>query len=253
MSSSIWPHGVLRGSGDVDKFGSNPGLNTSTYEDIWSVGGLYNYESSSAGDGTGIEAAISSSSTSDTFEIAVDGLDEDGNEQIVYTNLQGQTKTVISGTWSRIFRMWNNGSTASVGTIYAYVSNDTVSSGVPQTASKIKAQIIIGQEQSLICLWTMPRGKHGYIQQLEGFLTDNVTSNRGATLELQTRIPGKVFRTKKRFSVNAGGSSSIQLLTGTVGTGLIDELTDIKMRGLALGGAVAVSAGFHVDYWSKNL
>ena len=246
--SNIWPLNVLPGADDIDKFGRNPVVGTGAYEDVWLIGGTYTYDSISAGDGTGFALGVSSAEAADTQTISLQGLDADGNPQSKTVALTGRTEAAVAGTWSRVFRMGNEDSTDTTGQVYAFIAESSLTDGVP-SAGDTRASFAVSENQSMLALWTMPRGKQGFITQTAGYMLSNVTASRAVTFELQIRKPGGVFRTKRVFSTNNDGSTAAPLDLGTKGIGIITELSDIKIRAIALGGDQSVAASFHVDYW----
>lgn len=134
------------------KFGRNPTIGTSAelINDLATTS--YTYTTSAA------TYYISSSSGSDTDQtIAVVGLDANWDEQTATVSLAGQTKTALSGTWMRVYRVYNTTGSDAVGDIYVY-EDDTVTAGVPQTASKIRAKILIGNGQTEMAQLTVPAG-----------------------------------------------------------------------------------------------
>ena len=115
------------------KFGRYDNLGTS-FETVWSQGGN---ETFPTGNTIGF---ISSSETSDTQLTRVEGHTIDVNGRLTFVVqfivLQGRTKTALSTPLRDVTRIRNEGTTDWAGTIYVY-EDDTVTNGVPQTASKI--------------------------------------------------------------------------------------------------------------------
>ena len=118
----------------ISKFGYNPTLPTS-YEDVWEQSAVYTYTT------TAQVMHCSSSEVGDTQMIEVQGLDANCNIQVVRVALAGRTETAV-GTelWLRVFRIRNLGTADFAGTVYVY-EDDTVSAGVPDTATKIRAKM----------------------------------------------------------------------------------------------------------------
>ena len=242
------PASGLPGYKFVDKFGNNPVVGTDAYEEIWTYSEAYTYDASP------ITAAISSSEDPDTFEYTISGLDADWNPQEVNVTLTGETKKVVSGyTWMRINRCWNNSGDVAIGNVYIYDTTEgTVTAGVPQTDSKVKAMVAVGEEQTLMSIWTMPDGCQGYVRFVDSSILGSVTNDRAIDLSLDVRKFGKVFRTKRHWGVSSDGSTGhIQDMSMTHGIGLIDERSDVRVRGKAFGGDVECSSNFHIEYWRK--
>ena len=152
--------GRIAGVSSIHKFGQNPQIDNTEEWDIWDGGDGADYTFSSSG----VIHYISSSNAGDTQTYDVIGLDENYLEQTISVTAVGQTKTQI-GTgekFRRIVRIKNTGSTDNAGVVYVY-EDDTVTAGVPDTATKIRGQIQIGNNQTLMAIYTIPAGKTGYL------------------------------------------------------------------------------------------
>ena len=135
----------------VHKFGSNTDL-ASSAESIWSAGGLYPW---SALD-TPVVLYLISTSSSDTSNIYLEGLDENyliQKETIVMTGLVAAVTTKL---WSRIYRMKYDDGTQNVGTI----TGRTVSG-----AGTVVAQIDVGIGQTLMAVYTIPADHRAFMVQ----------------------------------------------------------------------------------------
>ena len=154
----------------IFKFGFNPDIDNSL-ETVWAQGGLYSYLSSAT------TLYISSSSTDDDAAgtgartATVSGLDANYDEVSVTVDLDGQNGVQLgsASNWIRVNRITVN--TAGSGGQNAgviYVGDEaTPSSGVP---SNKYATVAIGDNQTIMALWTVPRGYSAYLYQT------NVTS-----------------------------------------------------------------------------
>ena len=129
----------------VNKFGQNSDIGTGAYEDVWDGGATYSYPA----DGTATIANIRSTDAADTMDIEVQGLDINGDLVVQTETLTGTTPVNLSTPLWRIFRMKNISSVDNVGDISAQNS----------TASIIYAIIQIGNNQTLMALYTIPAGK----------------------------------------------------------------------------------------------
>ncbi len=182
----------------VDKFGANPDISTTTDpEDIWDQGGTYTFLSSAQ------TLYISSSDNSDTVDITVEGLDANWALQTATKALTGQTQTALAGTWLRVFRAYNADSTNLAGDVYV-AETDDLTGGVPDTASKIKAKITSTAQQTLMAIYTIPTGYTGYM--LRWYASQAIGQSNYAIVELQAKASGNVFRTKRRVGLTSGGN-----------------------------------------------
>ena len=179
----------------VFKFGFNPDVDDSL-ETIWAEGGLYSYLSAAT------VLKISSSSTDDTSAgtgartVELQGLDGDYNQISETVTLNGQTAVNTTKSFLRIFRMVVK--TAGTGAQNAgviYAGTGTVTLGVP--ANKY-ATIAIGDNQTLMALWTVPAGHTAYILQTD-ITVATTQNNKYCTVHLVTRPDGEVFQVKDKF------------------------------------------------------
>ena len=195
--------GAIDGAARVHKFGYNPDIDAdSDPEDVWDNGGLYTFLAA------GAALFASSSSGSDTFEYTVQGLDGDWVEQEAVVTLTGQAQVVVPGTWIRVNRAFNNTGTAAVGDVYIAeeATGGDLVGGVPQTASKIKAKVGIGNEQTLMCVYSVPAGKtlflyHWYMSAMGLGGGTWLSGNSALDAGIFVREFGKVFRIKERVGV----------------------------------------------------
>jgi hypothetical protein len=184
----------------VEKFGENPDVDTGAAEDVWGYGGEYTYSTTADID------TISSSDVTDTQNIVVIGQTADYTELEQTATLDGQNKVVLATPLRRVYRMYNDGSTDIAGTVYCYV-DDTVTGGVPDTANKVRAVIVNGDNQTEMCIWTVPKGKRAFF--LGGYVSiSRAVSSGAATFTWKLRLPGKVFRVQSRIACMVTGRSA---------------------------------------------
>ena len=184
---------IQNSAGLVRKFGRNPDIDTGTDpEDVWEFGGLYTFP-----DNSGEQMYISSSSGSDTETIHIEGLDSNFNRKTVNIQLSGQTKTLIpDGIFSRVFRVYTVSDTALLGDVYVY-TDSAVSSGVPDTASTVKAVVSPENQQTLMSIYTIPAGYHGWIVEIYGICSKvSGVTNPAADMKLMIKEYNKVLRTQ---------------------------------------------------------
>jgi len=225
----------------IFKFGFNPDVDDSL-ETIWAEGGLYSYLSAAT------VLKISSSSTNDTSAgtgartVTLFGLDANYDEISETITLNGQTAVNSTLSYLRIYRMTvdtagSGGETAGV----LYAGTGTVTSGVP--ANKY-ATIAIGDNQTLMALWTVPRGYTAYLSQTD-VTAATTQSNKYATVHFVARKNGGVFQAKDKF-VKAESSHNQQYDVPLK----FEEKTDLEFRcvGDSAGADIAVSASMDIIY-----
>jgi hypothetical protein len=181
----------------VHKFGRNPDIDG--VEDLWEYGGTYSFMTAAA------PLYISSDDDEDDQTIRVFGLDADWQEQIVVVDLVGQAKTLIPGSWIRVYRALNQSSTEVAGTVYIY-EDDTIDAGVPDTPAKVKATIDPTSQQTLMAIYSVPAGHIAYIDEVwvSGARAGLATAV-AADLSLRARSFGGVFLVKQNLGWHSYG------------------------------------------------
>jgi len=214
--------GDVTGHSNVSKFGQNSNIST-VYEDIWDVGGTYNYPAN----GTAPITYIDSDDALDTEPVEVQGLDITGALTVQTKTLTGTTPVELDTPLWRVFRMKNMGTSDFVGNVQAVNTADTV----------IYAQIQNGNNQTLMALYTIPLGKTGYLQQGTNSL---IGSNRDYTIsgKMMMRPYGGVFQLKRTFGLQSDGTS--YMIMPFPVPGKVPALTDIKVSAMssAAGGGL---------------
>src|SRR5210317_1492195 len=206
------------------KFGFNP-LVVDSLETVWAQGGLYTYLSSAS------TLYISSSSTNDDIAgtgartATVSGLDANYDEVSVTVDLDGQNGVQLgdASNWIRVNRITvdtagSGGQNAGV----LYVGTEASPTvGVPTNKY---ATVAIGDNQTLMALWTVPRNYEAYLLQVDVTVA-TTQNNKYCTSSVVARPYGGVFQVKDKF-VKAESSHhqeySIPLK--------FDEKTDIEIR-----------------------
>lgn len=229
--------GAIKNSRSLFKFGSNPDVGTSE-ETIWDQGGLYSYLASAS------VIKVSSSNSNDTSSgtgartVILYGLDADYNEISETITLNGQTEVNTTLSYLRVYRcqVTSAGSSGTAaGDIYFGTGN--VTSGVP---ANIYAKIIIGENQTLMGIYTVPSGHTGYI--FSGTMCSGTeTANKYITSKLKVRPFGQVFQTRALVTINSG---FVPFDFGVAPT--ILEKSDIEARGFTSSGTAQISATFSI-------
>lgn len=175
--------GNVPGSSTDFIIAENPGLAADTPELIWDQTGAYTYLTADT------QLFVSSSSAADTTQtLLITGLDDTYTEVQRTVTVNDQSQVAISGLMFRVHEMVNISADTLAGDVYL-AESDTLTGGVPDTASKIKAKIVQGQEITHMGLRTVPAGKTLYVWAV--FLT--LGKNREAFISSQIRPEGGVF------------------------------------------------------------
>jgi hypothetical protein len=212
--------GNRKGYSVVDKFGENPSIDTNTApEDIWEGGGLYTYDTWT----TAPIVSLVSDNLADTEQIRVVGLDINGNEVEQDITLTGTTRVALTTPLWRVYRMSNLADEG--GDLVGVVSCYTGLGDVP-LAGETRAIITNGNNQTLMALYTIPKGKVGFLYRGE-FGMSRAQVAGSARCAYYSRRVGKVFTIKKRIDISGGGSSVY--MDKRSFPDVIPALTDIKM------------------------
>lgn len=114
--------------------------------------------------------------------ICVDGVPTDFVPQEI--TLQGQDETALTTPLCRVTRAYSNDSTSSAGAIYFY-EDDTVSSGVPQTAEKIHLTVPAGLQQSAKASTALSEDDYAICTQVTGSLLEKTSSYADFRLQIR--------------------------------------------------------------------
>lgn len=171
------------------KFGANGVVGTSA-EDLWNVGGEETYITSAV-----THFASCEDNTNGIGQvIRVEGLDANWNPQIGRVTLNGNTAVALTkddgftaATWTRIHRAFQiSAAPDPVGDVWI-AESDTLTGGVPDTATKIHAKISytpsVGQTEK--ALYTVPAGHVAFIYQVTGYMIESHGADRSASLSLE--------------------------------------------------------------------
>ena len=242
--------GNVPGHYAVNKFGHNSAVGA-TIEPIWDYSGQYEY----LADDTFATMYLSSDAEADqglTYEI--DGVDSDYayfRATATTDGADGRTFVAIDsgavgGQAWRIVRVRNTGNAgAAAGNIYISKDNtDVGGNGIPDTVADIQAQVLIGMEQTLMAMWTVPASRAGSaitMAYLTSFYAGTSTA-KVTEIHLFYRPFGGVFNVKHTIPINAVATRhpyDFPVPYAPKG--------DLVIRASAAGGGGEVSAGF--DLW----
>ncbi len=222
--------GNIEGQSGVNKFGANKEITAGTSEDIWDVGGAYPFPDN----GTAPITHIHSSSASDTEPIEIQGLDINGDLTVETITLNGTTLTALTPPLWRVFRLKNMGTSDLIGTVDIVDSGDVIKYG----------EIQIGNNQTLMSIYTVPRGKTALLTKYHCTVIPSTNkepiSTRFGLWMKDTTVDG-VFQIKHAIGIPKAGSIVEHAFNPY---GKISELVDIKVNALPLSEDADVAAGF---------
>lgn len=202
MSVNSYDSILNQAKSDIHKFGSNGDVLTQVSIEspvtVWDFQTNYNFPEDS-----GESLSVVSVDSSDLGqEITIVGLDENFSSQQQTINLNGITNVVLDGSWSRVFRAYNSGSSELSGDI-----------SVVNSEGDVYAYLMPENNQTLMALYTIPAEYTGYLMKFH--CSAQNTSSAAAinyTIHLKTREFGKVFRTRKIISCSTNQSDEETLL-----------------------------------------
>ena len=219
--------GLVSGTTVVLKFGKNPDVDAE--EDIWDAGGTYGFYPTEAID-------IDCDSTgADNGLLQIFGLDGTGalqNETITLTNT---TEVNTANAYWRIFRLINIGTVDYAGIVTCQARE--TAGGVSDNTEV--ARILVGDNQTLMALYTVPAGKTAYMIQYSGSIDSPAGSVTSADMRLYIRPATSVsartvFQIKNHQGMVPDGTSHFLHRWGAPLK--IDAFSDIALRGSSTGG-----------------
>ena len=237
--------GEVTGTSFIHKFGDAPDFDIGDgFVTVWD----------GAEDGTAWEcmqyvfstsAAIDSLSCSDagdTVDIEIQGLDSNYGLVTQTLTLTGQARVPLTTNLIRVHRAKNVGSTDLVGHVFVY-ENDTLTGGVPDDPTLIRAIIHPQHNQTLMAVYTIPAGKTGYMRSWFAGTAGTVKTS-AHEIHIAARPFGQVFQTKHVSSIIANGSSHLN--HHYTEPEVFTEKTDIEIHVNTDTNAVAISGGFDI-------
>ena len=237
--------GLVKNTSFIHKFGEAADIDTGNdFADIWDgcgpleSGKIANYTFSTTND---IDS-ISSTEVADTQVIEVQGLDIDYKLVLQDVTLDGRNSVTLTTPLIRVFRMKNIGDTDITGEVYLRTNGSTITNGVPDDITSVRAVINDGNNQTLMAIYTIPAGKTGYMRDWYAALSRSRTTV--STVKLRARPFGQVFQLKHISAITSAGTSSLQHIYTEPEK--FTEKTDIMISANASINSSSVSAGFDI-------
>ena len=224
--------------GYISKFGFDDDVD-STHQEVWTGSRAYPYMTSAS------TLYLSSSNTNDDQLYEIWGLDSRWRRQTVRVTANGFLPITLPGTWIRIFRIKNLGTTDNAGIIYVSLDADPGGDGIPDTiATDSKAEIAVGRNQTLMSMWSVAINTTAYITNFYASCA-HATAKIGE-IGLWVRPFGGVFQIKKIISINSGKTETIKYEFPL----RVEAKSDIRITAKSAT-SLMVSAGF--DAWHEEL
>lgn len=209
------------GISGLDKFGYLPTATTS-FKTVWDGDNIYTYPSAA----TTMNVVSSVGATDDGKEITIEGLDANYDVITETVTLGGDSAggTATTQSFLRVYRAFVANGTSVTGTIS--IQQDGVA----------YAKITPEHQQTLMAVYTIPRGKVGYL--VSGNLS--VEKNQPVVAKVMTRRVGGVLRTGGLVTSFGVPFQRVWQLPP-----VLPEKTDIEIRAKA-GATTSIAAGFEI-------
>lgn len=238
--------GLTGGLYGLEVLGSNDDIST-TQEDLWKFGGSETILANAAG------MFLSSTSASDTaVQVSITGLDNNWDLKTTTAVTGGQSQVAL-GAWTRIFDVITVSSTAPVGDLYV-ARSDTLTAGVPDTASKVHAFVSVtatgAPKRAMKALYTIPRNHFGIVTNFSGNTQGGAsTITAEVRLFMQNLVEGATASSPSwapehmeyEVGIRNGGSSQFDRRFSV--PIVVPELTNISLKGIA-SASVRLNGGF---------
>ncbi len=228
----------------IYKFGTNDAVGTGTFEDIWAAGGDYPWPTTAEpvrvrSGGNANDTAAGSGAQ----KVRVFGLNGDFEEINEELTLAGASESASSTqSFQRVYRAYvtDTGTYGGTNTGNILIENES--------SNQLLGQIMAGVGQTQLALYTMPKGRTGYILEF-GF---EIESGKPVDLEFFQRPAADV--------VSGSGMQAPRILEHVIsGTGngeisfagaplVVAPKTDIWVRGKATAQSARVSAHFTIQW-----
>ena len=171
----------------------------STWVDVWSYGGQRTSPT------TSFTPYMASDDVADVdIDFTWVYLDENGDRQTVTVSTDGadgRTPVSLGVTATEVIRGYNNDSTQQVGNVSVMTESD-FSSGVPQTQSKVLANILAEDNQTQLCADRVPANKQRRITNISLSILRDTGAETSVQAVFQTRKQGKLWRTRRPIFVS---------------------------------------------------
>jgi hypothetical protein len=163
----------------LNKWGGNPDVGTGAFEDLWAAGGLYPWPTTASAVRikAGGNAADDADGGDNARTVVVVGLDQNWNEATETLTLAGADASDPSTTtFARVFRAY-------VDTVGVYGNTNAGVIDIETTGGTTLAEILAGQGQTELALWTVPAGFTAFVTRLR----INVNGGKSATVRFKIR------------------------------------------------------------------
>lgn len=208
----------------IHKFGAVPAMSINQTGTVWDVSDtLYPWSSFNSAGPLSIPAVNASDNA---HEVTIIGLDENYNDLSETVTVSSSGATTTTNSFIRVYRAFDETGTN--------VANINIQKG-GVTAARITA----GFGQTLMSIYTVPKGKTGYL--MKGTMT--VQDGGNGTGHMYIRYPNQTsFRVGHSFEVSSGGPYHYEFSIPIK----LPAMTDIDVRAIARGNNSRLTAAFDI-------
>ena len=227
-----WPEidiarGIVRGTSSVHKFGATPEMSQNQTGSVWDIDDtLYPW---SAFDTAGVLTIPAVNVADNGHVVTVLGLDENYNEVSEEFTVSSSGTTTGTQTFKRVYRAFcTAGGVTNTGNINV------------QRGGTTALRITAGKGQTLMAIYTVPRGKTAYI--LQG--TATVEAGADATGNMFVKYFGQdTFRIGHSFEVSGAGGQYFYKFGIPI---QIPQKSDIDVRATVRSNNARITAAFDI-------
>ena len=233
--------GVVPNHYALFKFGTRTAVAAGTQSTVWEgATALYPYLANAE------QLKIASSSANDTAAgtgartLTILGLDANFDEITETIDMAGLAVVTTVNSYKRIFRAF----VATCGTLYANAGNITVTNNAGTVQ---QLYIPVGDGQTLMTTWTVPKGRKLYLTQI----TKSTDSNKGARVSLFTRYNdgGILYPWRIRYRDYIFSGNDVVRLNIPLD---IPEKTDVEIRVTTPASSGTTSMGATFEGWYET-
>ena len=189
------PHGLIPNMSSINKYGKNPDADAAQDNDLWDLGGTYEFLS--APTVLTLSSVTSTDDSGDTGARTVKIFTLDDNWALAEqtATMNGLAGVTLTGQHRRVYRAFvesagsNNGAQATI-----HIGFGSITAGVPDTSL---AAILPANNQTLMAIMTVPSGVTGYICRWDIGFNGITGTARFGEAALQTRVNSGVRRIRR--------------------------------------------------------
>jgi len=228
----------------VNKFGRNSDIASGTTEDIWDGSALYSFPT------TAVITSMSQTANQAALvggTIEIQGLDADWNAVTQEKDLDGtNTTTVVTldTPLIRVFRMKVLENVITDSPVRVHNAGETQDYAI----------ISIGNNQTLMAIYTVPNGKTAFVTQWYANL--NPATNKDPTtmnMRLWGRDNDAGYERQLKHTLGLNPSGASHFLHSFAPYYKFTQKTDIYLDGTTVGKAADISAGFDLILQDNNV